>query len=201
MAATQWVRERVYIPGLEEVDDDACYRAMDFLLECDEELTQAVYFATAELLQLQVDLIFFDCSTTYCEADGADPDWVDEEGEVVQLEFRQYGHFKDHRPDLTQVLIGIAVTKEGIPIRAWSWPGDTGESPLLRQVRDDLKGWQVGRVVWVADRGFRSKADRAYLSQDGEHYILGEKPRGSPRRRQWRSLGPGATRRWRRTWR
>ena len=178
LAATQWVRERVFIPGLEEVDGDSCYRAMDFLLECEEELTRAVYFSTAELLKLEVDLIFFDGSTTYWETDGADPDWVDDEGEVVQLGFRQYGHSKDHRPDLPQVLIGMAVTKEGIPIRVWSWPGDTGESPLLRQVRDDLKGWQVGQVVWVADRGFSSKANRTYLSQDGEHYILGEKLRG-----------------------
>jgi transposase len=178
LAATQWVRERVFIPGLEEVDDDSCYRAMDFLLECEEELAHAVYFATAELLDLQVDLIFFDGSTTYWETDGADPDWVDEEGEVVQLGFRRYGHSKDHRPDLPQVLIGMAVTREGIPIRVWSWPGDTGESPLLRQVRDDLAGWQVGRVVWVADRGFSSKANRAYLSQDGEQYIIGEKLRG-----------------------
>ena len=79
LAATQWVRERVFIPGLEEVDDDSCYRAMDFLLECAEELTQAVYFSTAELLKLEVDLIFFDGSTTYWETDQADPDWVDEE--------------------------------------------------------------------------------------------------------------------------
>ena len=122
LAATQWVRERVFIPGLEEVDDDSCYRAMDFLLECEDELAQAVYFATAELLDLQVDLIFFDGSTTYWEADGADPDWVDEEGEVVQLGFRQYGHSKDHRPDLPQVLIGMAVTREGIPIRVWTGP-------------------------------------------------------------------------------
>ena len=36
----------------------------------------------------------------------------------------------------------------------------------------------MGQVVWVADRGFRSKANRTYLSQEGEHYILGEKLRG-----------------------
>ena len=105
-------------------------------MRSEEELTKAVYFSTAELLKLEVDLIFFDGSTSYWETDGADPDWVNDEGEVVQLGFRQYGHSKDHRPDLPQVLIGMAVTKEGIPIRVWSWPGDTGESPLLRQVRD-----------------------------------------------------------------
>ncbi|MGH7665820.1 MAG: IS1634 family transposase [Candidatus Dormibacteria bacterium] len=178
LAGTQWVRERVFIEGLPEVDEDSCYRAMDFLLECEEEISKAVYFATAELLDLHVDLIFFDGSSTYWETDQADPDLVDDQGEVVQLGFRSYGHSKDHRPDLPQVLIGMAVTREGIPIRVWSWPGGTGESPLLRQVRDDLQGWQLGRVVWVADRGFSSKANRAYLSQDQDHYIIGEKLRG-----------------------
>ena len=76
LAATQWVGERVFIPGLSEVDDDSCYRAMDFLLECEEELARAVYFSTAELLKLEVDLIFFDGSATYWEKDGADPAWV-----------------------------------------------------------------------------------------------------------------------------
>ncbi|EQD44456.1 transposase IS4 family protein, partial [mine drainage metagenome] len=42
LAGTQWVRERVFIPGLAEVDEDSCYRAMDFLLECEEELAKAV---------------------------------------------------------------------------------------------------------------------------------------------------------------
>ncbi|MHB8395129.1 MAG: hypothetical protein ACYDC5_11660, partial [Candidatus Dormibacteria bacterium] len=72
------------IPGLAEVDEDSCYRAMDFLLECEEELAKAVYFSTAELLDLNVDLIFFDGSSTYWETDQEDPDQVDEDGEVVK---------------------------------------------------------------------------------------------------------------------
>jgi hypothetical protein len=43
---------------LAEVDEDSCYRAMDFLLEGEEELAKAVYFSTAELLDVNVDLIF-----------------------------------------------------------------------------------------------------------------------------------------------
>jgi len=54
------VAERVAIPGLAEVDDDSCYRAMDFLLEVEPELAEAVYWATADLLNLEVDLLFFD---------------------------------------------------------------------------------------------------------------------------------------------
>jgi hypothetical protein len=47
LAGTQWARERVFIEGLAEVDDDSCYRSMDFLLECEEELAKAVYFTAA----------------------------------------------------------------------------------------------------------------------------------------------------------
>ena len=195
LAATQWVRERVFIPGLEEVDEDSCYRAMDFLLECEEELTQAVYFATAELLDLEVDLIFFDGSTTYWETDQAAPDWVNEEGEVVQLGFRQYGHSKDHRPDLPQVLIGMAVTREGIPIRVWSWPGDTGESPCCARCGTILRaGRWAGWCGWRTE-GSAPRPTGPTSARMGSTTSSGRSCGGSPRRRGWRSPGRAATRR------
>ena len=42
----------------------------------------------------------------------------------------------------------MAVTRTGIPIRAWCWPGNTGDQPLIRQVKDDLREWKLspGRV-------------------------------------------------------
>jgi len=69
--------------------------------------------------------------------------------------FRTYGKSKDHRDDLPQVVIGMAVTREGIPVRVWSWPGNTGDSALIRQVKDELRDWTLSRVVWVADCAFR----------------------------------------------
>jgi hypothetical protein len=72
----------------------------------------------------------------------------------------------------------MAVTRTGIPIRVWSWPGNTGDSALIRQVKDDLHAWRLGRVVWVADRGFASAENRRYLQRAGGSYILGEKLRG-----------------------
>jgi transposase len=69
------------------------------------------------------------------------------------------------------------VTRTGIPVRAWCWPGNTSDSALIRQVKDDLRDWTLGRVVWVADRGFTSAANRRYLQRAGGHYILGEKLR------------------------
>ena len=177
LAATQWVGERVAISGLDEVDEDTCYRAMDWLLEIEEPLAEAVYFATADLLDLEVDLLFFDTTSTYFETDEGDTVTDAESGEV-RVGFRTYGHSKDSRPDLPQVVIGMAVTRTGIPIRVWTWPGNTNDSALIRQVRDDLRGWKLSRVVWVADRAFSSTENRRYLQRAGGHYIVGEKLRG-----------------------
>src|SRR5215207_6556828 len=154
-------------------DPQPLYRAMDWLLEIEAELAEQVYWATADLLNLEVDLLFFDTTSTYFERDEPDPEAVDEDG-VARPAFRTFGHSKDHRDDLPQVLIGMAVTRTGIPIRAWCWPGDSGDQPLIRQVKDDLRDWKLSRVVWVADRGFQSAENRRYLQRAGGHYIIGE---------------------------
>ena len=173
LAATQWVTERAWIPGLDQVSDDACYRAMDWLLEIADELAEQTYWATADLLNLEVDLLFFDTTSTYFETDIADAG-----GDEAAVGFRSYGKSKDHRGDLPQIVIGMAVTRSGVPIRVWTWPGNTGDSPLIREVKDDLRAWKLSRVVWVTDRGFASAANRRYLQRAGGHYICGEKLRG-----------------------
>ena len=71
----------------------------------------------------------------------------------------------------------MAVTRTGIPIRVWCWPGNQSEQQLIRQVKDDLREWKLSRVVWVADRGFQSAENRRYLQRCGGHYIIGEKLR------------------------
>ncbi|MGH2845659.1 MAG: IS1634 family transposase, partial [Thermoleophilaceae bacterium] len=179
LAASKWVCERAWIDGLAGLDEDACYRAMDWLLEVHDELAEQVYFQTADLLNLEVDLLFFDTTSTYFEREQPEPDLLDEHGEVIRPAFRVHGHSKDHRRDLPQVVIGLAVTRTGIPIRVWAWPGNSNDCELIRQVKDDLRAWKLGRVVWVADRGFASAENRRYLQRAGGHYILGEKLRGN----------------------
>ncbi|WP_158854956.1 IS1634 family transposase [Saccharothrix deserti] len=191
LAATRWIEHDVVIEGLDTVVDEACYRAMDWLIEVAPELSRTVYDNVADLLNLEVDLLFFDTTSTYFELDEPDePVGRDEHGvladngntdgpdTVKAAGFRTYGKSKDSRPDLPQVVIGMAVTREGIPVRCWCWPGNTGDSALIRQVKDDMRDWSLGRVVWVADRGFTSAENRRYLQRAGGHYILGEKLRG-----------------------
>jgi hypothetical protein len=192
LAATDWITHDVHVPGLPEASDDACYRAMDALIDVETRLAQEVYHQVADLLNLEVDLLFFDTTSTYFETGAADePVARDEHGhldagatptdDVRDVGFRTYGKSKDHRDDLPQIVIGMAVTRTGIPVRVWSWPGNTSDSKLIRQVKDDMRDWSLARIVWVADRGFSSADNRRYLQRGGGHYIIGEKLRsGTP---------------------
>jgi hypothetical protein len=202
LAASEWMSRDVHIDGLGEVSDDACYRAMDWLHAVRGELEKQVYFQVADLLNLQVDLLFFDTTSTYFETGEADAevarDWRgeksagqdstggdqagggggDEENPAGKpAGFRAYGKSKDSRDDLPQVVIGLAVTREGVPVRAWCWPGNTAGTALIRQVKTDMRDWSLGRVIWVADRGFTSRENRKFLQSGGGAYIIGEKLR------------------------
>ncbi|HEY5988195.1 MAG TPA: hypothetical protein VIV12_17745 [Streptosporangiaceae bacterium] len=90
---------------------------------------------------------------------------------------RHYGRRKDHWPGLPQVVMGLAVTREGIPVRVWAFPGNSAEQLLLRTVKDDPRSWDLTRVIWVTDRGFSAAANRRCLQRGGGHYIMGEKLR------------------------
>jgi hypothetical protein len=171
LAATSWIGHDVHLPGLtgtdHRVSDDACYRAMDWLIAVEAELARGVFDQVAHLLNLEVDLIFFDTTSTYFETEQADePVWRDElgqrvepvsasphrasphraspsdpddaddgggeqppDGAVGKAGFRTRGKSKDSRDDLPQVVVGMAVTRDGIPVRVWCWPGNTRDSP------------------------------------------------------------------------
>jgi transposase len=171
LSAAEWASHDAAIPRLAAgMDDDQAYRAMDLLVTADAQarVQEAVFFTAAHLLNLEVDLLFFDTTSTFFQRD------TEETGAGA---FRVYGHSKDHRPDLPQVVIGLAVTREGIPVRVWCWPGNTNDQTVLKQVKDDLRGWRLGRVVTVVDRGFSSNENLAYLTRAGGHWIAGERLR------------------------
>ncbi len=174
LPAAEWVREDAAITGLPSMDDDQAYRAMDLLAGADTTgaVQEAVFFAVANLLNLEAGVLFSGTTSTYFERD-------EEDG--GQDGFRRYGKSKDHRDDLPQIVIGLAVTREGIPVRIWSWPGNTSGQDVLAEVKDDMRDWRLGRVITVVDRGFSSADNLAYLRRAGGHFIAGMRMRdGNP---------------------
>ncbi|MFF3159260.1 transposase, partial [Streptomyces sp. NPDC057910] len=139
LAATEWITDDVHIEGLDETGDDACHRAMDYLLTIEPALAREAYFQVTDLLNLEVDLLFFDTTSTYFETEQADepvprgadgcPVGPEADGAATMKEtgFRTHGTSRDSREDLPQIVVGMAVTREGIPVRVWSWPGSTGD--------------------------------------------------------------------------
>ena len=120
------------------------------------------------MLNLTVDLIFFDTTNTYFQSDEPGPS-----------ELKAYGKSKDKRDDLPLVTIGLAVTREGIPVKCWILPGNQHDAKSVDQVQKDLNAWKIGRVVWVMDRGMTGDKNRRILQRAGGQYILGEKLRGN----------------------
>jgi len=75
------------------------------------------------------------------------------------------------------VVIGLAVTREGLPVRYWVLPGNRNDASLVEQIQQDMAGWKLSRVVWVMDRGMTGESQRMALQRGGGHAIIGEKLR------------------------
>ena len=205
LACVSWAAERVALSSCPDFDDQAAYAAMDFLLDALEEIATGIFDRTANLLNLSCDVIFVDTSSTYWEVDVADEEIdlaaakekekaIGDEGPAVPEEagFRQFSkHSKDHRPDLPQVVIAMAVTREGVPIRCWTFPGRTSDQLVIRRIKDDLGAWMLNRILWVTDSGFNSATNRVYLQGGGDRYIVCEKLRSASKEAKAALSRPG----------
>ncbi|MFQ5886459.1 MAG: IS1634 family transposase [Anaerolineae bacterium] len=158
-----WVREEVYFPEGEAIQLHHLYRAMDFLAAHKEEIEKELYWQVADLLSLDVDLIFYDTTTLYFELDEED------EGEEA---LRVRGHSKDGRDDVPQVVVGLAVTRDGLPIKSWVFPGNTPDVTTIAQVKEELRGWRLNRCVFVTDAGMVSEENLHTLARGGSSYVV-----------------------------
>src|SRR6478736_2298146 len=178
-AAERW-REDYLIPGTEGLELHHLYRAMAFLgeaieelekptgaLRCTKDLIEEALFERRRDLFTEVELVFFDTTSLYFEGRG---------GESIG----QRGHNKDHRPDLKQMVVGMAVDVEGRPICCEMWPGNTADVttflPIVKRMRERFR---IREITVVADRGMVSQAtlDGFENSDPPVRYIVGVRMR------------------------
>lgn len=166
----RWL-ETVYLPGApEQWQRDWFYEAMDMLYAHSERVEEAVFFEVANLMNLSVDLVFFDTTTASFAIDENDPDLALEDG-TVEPGLRRFGHAKEGTW-APQVVVALAVTREGLPVRSWVLPGTTNDSTVVKRIRDDLRGWRLNRVLMVGDAGMDSLENRAELARACGRYVL-----------------------------
>ena len=179
-ACQRW-KEDYRIAGANEVELQHLYRTMGWLGQqlpakqqqgssklvprCTKDLIEEQLFARRRDLFSELDIVFFDTTSLYFEGAG---------GESLG----QYGHSKDHRPDLHQLVVGAVLDGDGRPICCELWPGNTADVTTLLAVVDRLRQrFGIRRACIVADRGMISDDVVQELEDTGRPYILGARMR------------------------
>ena len=172
----QWLAEEVFLPSAQALKLHQLYLAMDLLEEHKVDVEEAVYFKMADLMNADVDVIFYDTTSLHFE--------IDDEDEVAQTKrsrkheaLRKRGHSKNGRGDAPQIVVGLAVTRDGLPVRSWVFSGETNDVTTVEKVKTDLRGWKLGRCIFVGDAGMNSEENRRKLGLGNGKYILGSKMR------------------------
>lgn len=167
----QWLRAEVFLPGAAPLALQHLYRAMDFLEDHKAELEKAVYFQMADLLTADVDVIFYDTTSLHFEIDEEDTAGRRRRPRAY-APLRKRGHSKNGRGDAPQIVVGLAVTRDGLPVRSWVFSGETTDVTTVATVKADLRGWRLGRCIFVGDAGMNSEENRRTLALGNGKYIL-----------------------------
>ena len=170
--ASRW-HQGFRIPGAEELTLDHAYRAMIWLGEeiadgrtTTDAIEEDLYRHRQELFG-EVSIAFFDTTSLYFEGAG---------GQTLG----QFGHSKDYRPHLKQVVLGMVLDGDDRPFASFLWPGNTADVTRLMPVVQRLRErFGIAQMCIVADRGMISAATIAALEKAGLAYILGVRERST----------------------
>ncbi|MCM8784603.1 MAG: IS1634 family transposase [Candidatus Omnitrophica bacterium] len=161
----KWIQS-VYEPKWEDFKLQHFYRALDFIYRHKSDLEKDLFFKMTNLFSQELDLIMFDTTSIKY--------W----GEAEDIDILQYGYSKEKRGDLKQVIIGILMTKEGIPCGCEVFKGNTSDLKSFIHILEKLKEeYKIGKLIWVADRGMVSTENISKLNELNQQYILGIKMR------------------------
>lgn len=166
----RWL-DQVWLPAARDLALDQLYRALDILAEHGDAIEQEVFWHGADLFKLDVDLVFYDATTAWFECDEEDVAPQSWRG-LTFAPLRKRGHSKEGRDNDPQVIVALAVTRDGMPVRSWVLPGDTADVTTVQRIKDDLRQMRLGRALFVGDAGLYARANLAELSKGAGRYIL-----------------------------
>src|SRR3954447_11448881 len=169
--ATRWLPDIAWLPEARDLTLHQFYRALDVLAVWSDQIERAVFLRAADLFRLDVDLIFYDTTTAYFETDTTD-EHCELWGGKLYAPLRQRGHNKEGRDNQPQVIIAMAVTRDGMPVRSWVLPGNTADVATVARIRQARPAWRLGRCLFVGDGGMYSAANLVELSRGLGRYVL-----------------------------
>jgi transposase len=152
-----------------DISEDRIYRMMDKLAVKIPQLQTAVRLASVKLLKEKISLLFFDVTTLYFESETDD-------------ELRKHGYSKDQKFHLTQVVLALATTAEGLPVGYELFEGNKAETKTLLDAIESWQeqGLQIDELCFVADRAMFSEANLAALDAKKIRYVVAAKLKKLP---------------------
>lgn len=146
----------------EKVNKDRLYRALDEILPHKEALEAHLKSRLGELFAEPFDILLYDLTSTYFEGLAA--------GNLAA----KRGYSRDHRPDCVQIVIGLVVTKSGLPLGYEVFHGNQAEPPTLGQMMAKMEAlYGKASRIWIFDRGVASEKNLEALRQNGGRYLVG----------------------------
>lgn len=144
------------------------YRSLDLLAEHKEEIQQKLIYPESQhslFSAPRLEVVFYDTTTLRFESVRTDTG-----------ELKRFGYSKEMRTDCTQVILGLMLDHEGLPVGYKLFPGNTYEGKTLPVILDQLKNdYQIKRLIFVADRGIISGKNIEELCNAGFEFIMGMK--------------------------
>lgn len=140
------------------------YETLDILQRRKESIVEMLNRRTTELVGRDLTVALYDVTTLYFES-------FDQGG------LRYRGMSKEHRTQETQVVLGLLVDADGMPLDYELFPGNTAEiHTMLKVIKDYAKRYGLGQVTVVADAGLNQLLNLHRLQQEGYRYIVNWPP-------------------------
>jgi transposase len=168
LALLDWL-EGIWVPEKTEISYHALLRAMDRLINVKEKAELNIVKRIIAKNE-PMDLVFYDITSTYFEGDRS----------ILDEDFRRYGYSRDQRGDRRQIVIGMVVTRSGIPVCHHVFPGNTSDSTTVIEIVNDLKKrFCLRKFIFVGDRGMLSDENLEHIIQEQQDFIVAHKLRGN----------------------
>ncbi len=160
LSVTEW-QKTIYLEELQgkEIPYHQFLRALDYFYKIKEPLEQEIFYELRDLFNLRLNLVFYDLTSTYFE------------GQKCPL--AEFGYSRDHRSDTRQIVLGLLVTDEGLPIAHEIFKGNRADKTTLKQaIETTRKRFQIKRCIFVCDRGIVSDKNIKLLEDEQYEYIF-----------------------------
>lgn len=164
-----WYQNRLFLKNKPTLSIMDFYRTLDILIANKDTIEKQYFEKNRTLFSEPLDLVLFDTTSIY---------YYDGEEKINEKSILQYGFSKDGKGNLKQLIVGVLMSQEGVPIAHEVFKGNKSDLKSFPEIVKKVKEkYNIKRIIFVADRGMVSEKNLTLIEEEGMEYILGVKMR------------------------